>query len=348
MTETEKNEILAAVRAALTGNTAADMEYLQGEVAKYDANEETRPIARDILEIAYGLLTPEQNAYRKKMLYIGERRLDEVYREAEHLMREGKTGKALTLTRELYEHIITNYEETDEQRFFSFRNPLESNLYHQLYNPTKRLMKAPYDFSLFIGAHAYNLIEVRRLDEAIPVLKDAIRFNPVNPDVRFELSEVYKLQVENDKLFENICDILPICANAYSIARCYADLGYWAVNLKDYRSATAFYYESLMIAEHPRIPGELHHIEQLTGQPIVPPNREMINAAFAKYQIYHGPGREVLHTARELAKQAKEGERWEEAVYYYTVVTELIRDDEAMNALEQCRKELEKLQPAQS
>ena len=348
MTENEKNEILAAVRAALTGNTAEDMVYLQGEVEKYDANDETKSLAKDILEIAYGLLTPEQNAYRKKMLYIGERRYDEVYREAETLMRQGKTAKAMTLTRDLYEHIMEHYAETDDARFFCFRNLLESNLYHQLYNPTKRLLKAPYDFTLFIGAHAYNLVEVRRLDEAISVLKDAIRFNPVLPDARFELSEVYKLQGENDKLFENICDILPICANAYSIARCYADLGYWAVNIQDYRSAIAFYYESLMISEHPRIAGELHHIEQLTGQPTVPPNREMINAAFAKYKIYHSPGKEILYTARELARQAKDGERWAEAVFYLTVVNELIRDDEALKAMELCQKELEKLRAAQS
>ena len=341
MTDTEKDAILAAVRAALTGNTAQDMVYLQGEVEKYDADPETKPIARELLEIAYGLLTPEQDAYRKKMLYIGERRLDEVYTEAEHLMRDGKTAKALTLTRELYDHIMKNYQETAEQRFFSFRNLLESNLYHQLYHPTKKLMKAPYDFTLFIGAHAYNLVEVRRLDEAIAVLQDAIRFNPVNPDPRFELCEIYKLLGDNDKLFEAICDILPIASSAYALARCYTDFGYWAVNRKDYSSAVAFYYESLMLAEHPRVPGELRHIEQLTQKPIVPPNREMINAAFAKYKIYHGPGRELMYTARELAKQAQAGERWEEAVYYLTVIHSLIHDDEAKAALETCRKALD-------
>ena len=83
------------------------------------------------------------------------------------------------------------------------------------------------------------------------------------------------------------------------------------------------------------------YIEQLTQKPIVPPNREMINAAFAKYKIYHGPGRELMYTARELAKQAQAGERWEEAVYYLTVIHSLIHDDEAKAALETCRKALD-------
>lgn len=347
MTEMEKNEILAAVRAALTGNAAEDMIYLQEQVEKYNNDPETREAAKEILAIAYDLLSPEQDAYMKKMLYIGERRLDEVYAEGSRLMRAGQTAKALTITKQLYEHITEHFKETPEMRFFSFRNLLESNLYQILYHPTKQLVKAPFDFSLFIGAYAYNLVEVRRLDEAIPVLEEAIRYNPVNPDVRFELAEVYKLKQDDNKLLETICDTLPICASAYAIARCYANLGYWCVDIKDYTSAVAFYYESLLFADHPQITAELRHVEHLMGQPIVPPNRDMINAAFAKYEIYHGPGRELLHTARELARQAQEGERWEEASYYLTVVNSLIRDDEAKEALKKCQAELQKQHPAE-
>ncbi len=341
MTETEKNEILAGVRAALTGDTQKDMLYLQEQVEHYNANPDTQPVAKEILEIAYSLLTPEQDEYLHRTLYIGKRRLDEVYGEAARLMRDGQTAKALTITKQLYEHITREFKETPEMRFFSFRNLFESNLYHILYHPTKKLMKAPFDFSMFIGAYAFNLVEVRRLEEAIPVLQEAIRFNPVSPDVRFELAEVYKLMGDDDKLLETICDTLPICPTPYAIARCYENLGYWCVNRKDYTSAVAFYYESLLFADTPQIAGELKHIEHLTNKPVIPPNRDMINAAFAKYEIYHGPGREVLHTARELAKQAQEGERWEEAVYYLSIVTGLIRDEDAKKALEECRSKLQ-------
>ena len=338
MTDTEKNEILAAIRGALTGDTSADMIYLQEETAKYDKNPETQDIADELLAMAYGLLTPEQNDYIKKMLYIGDRTLDKVYQEAETVLRSGQTAKAIALFKPLYEHIMTNFAETDDARFFSFRNLLESNLYHQLYHPTKKLLKTPFDFSLFIGGYGYALVEVRRLEEAIPVLKEAIRYNPVNPDIRFELAEIYKLTGETDKLLEAICDTLPIAASGYAMARCYANLGYWATEIKDYKSAVAFYYESLMFGDDPRVAGEIQHLGILMREPIVPPNRDMINAAFAKYKIYHGPGRELLHTARELAKQAQAEEHWKEAVYYLRIVNELIHDDDARAAFEECLK----------
>ena len=49
MTDTEKNEILAAIRGALTGDTSADMIYLQEETAKYDKDPETQDIADELL-----------------------------------------------------------------------------------------------------------------------------------------------------------------------------------------------------------------------------------------------------------------------------------------------------------
>ena len=345
MTDAEKNEILAAVRAALTGDTAADMVYLQEQADKYLKDPATRELADQIVEIAYGRLPEEQNAYIKKMLYIGDRSLDQIYKEAETVLRAGQTARAIALFKPLYEHILTNFAETDDARFFSFHNLLESNLYNLLYHPTKTLLKAPFDFSEYIGGYAYALVEVRRLEEAIPVLKEAIRFNPVSPNVRFELAEVYKITDENEKLLETICDTLPIASSAYAMARCYANLGYWATEIKDYKSAVAFYYESLMFGDDPRVAGEIQHLGMLMREPIVPPNRDMINAAFAKYKIYHGPGRELLHVARELGKQAQAEERWEEAVYYLTVVNSLIHDDEARAALETCMAEAKKRHP---
>ncbi|MCR5718660.1 MAG: hypothetical protein K6F80_06485 [Oscillospiraceae bacterium] len=345
MNETEKNAILAAVREALTGDVSADMVYLQDQVEKYNEDDATKDVADEIVKIAYGLLTPEQNEYVQKTLYLGGKTLDRVYAEGEDALRAGQTAKAIDILKPLYEHILANFDETDALRFFSFRNLLESNLYHLLYHPTKKLMKTPYDFTLFIGAYAYALVEVRRLDEAIPVLKEAIRFNPVNPDVRFELAEIYKLTHDTDHLLETICDTLPIASSAYAIARCYANLGYWAVDLKDYKSGIAFYYESLLFADDPRVPAEIQHISMMMREPIVPPNRDMINAAFAKYNIFHGPGRELIHTANELAKQAQEGQRWEEAVYYLTVINSLTNDAEAKSALEKCIKEANQLHP---
>lgn len=333
MNEQERNALMEEIQSRLTGDRSQDLAVLQEGIDKLSASPENKAAAEQLLELAKGMISPEEQAYLDQTLYIGGKRLDHIYAEAADLMHKGLTAQALTLSRQLYEHILMHFRESAEQRFFSFRNPFESNLYHILYHPTKRLMKAPFDFSLYIGAHAYNLIEAGRAPEAIPVLQEAIRYNPVSPDPRFELAEVYKLTGDNDKLAETVLETLPLCTSAYAIARCYANLGYWCVNTKDYDSAVRFYYESLNFADHPAIPGELKHIEALSGKPLVPPTKEMINAAFAKYEVYHGPGQEVLHVARELAKQAEEAGNWKEAAFYLNIIVSLIHDEDAQNRL---------------
>lgn len=333
MNEQEKNERIEQIRARMTGDRAQDIAILEEEIRRIETEGGNQAIAEELLQIAYGMIPPEDQEYLQKALFIDGKRLNQVYAETRTLMQQGNTAEAIKLSRALYEHILMHFRESDQERFFSFRNPFESNLYHIMYHPTKKLLKAPFDFSLYIGAHAYNLIETRRAPEAIPVLKEAIRYNPVNPDPRFELAEVYKALGQPENLLETICDTLPLCTSAYAIARCYANLGFWAVEIKDYDSAVRFYYESLNFADHPAIPGELKHIEVVSGKPLVPPTKEMINAAFAKYEIYHGPGQEVLHVARSLAKQAEEAEQWREAAFYLNIVVSLIRDDDAQNRL---------------
>ena len=341
ITETEKNEIIASVREQLTGDLTKDMLFLQEQVELYSNREDGAEVAGELTALALDTLSPEQKDYLRKNLYIGERRLDAVYREASNLTRQHQTGKSLTLTKQLHQHITENFKETETERFFSFRNLLESNLYYQLYHPTKKLLKTPYDFTSYLTLHAYNLVEVRRVEEAIPVLNEAIRFNPVNPEPRFELAEAYKLMRGNARLLETIKDTLTICTSAYALARCYADLGYYCTEIKDYDSAVCFYFESMIFYNHPAIPGELHHVAELMGRRITPPTRQDVLNAFKKYEIHNGAGEEVMRTVTSMSHQAVENQNWQEAVFYLHVIAELTNDPAAQELLNRCQARLE-------
>ncbi|MDE5736896.1 MAG: hypothetical protein K2H93_00860 [Oscillospiraceae bacterium] len=343
MTELEKNEIIESVKKQLTGDLTKDMLFLKEQVTFY-ASQKNAEIANALTELAMSKMPKEQSEYLNKLLYIGERRLDAVYGEANRLRLQNQTAKSLTLTKELYQHIIENFKETETARFFSFHNLLESNLYYQLYHPTKNLLQAPFDFMLYLGLHAYNLVEVRRLEEAIPVLNEAIRFNPVCADPRFELAEVYKLMHEKQKLLVTIKETLPVCMSAYALSRCYANMGYYCTELKDYESAIAFYFESMIFHNHPAIRGELQNVSQLMGKKIAPPTREEVLSAFAKYEIPNGPCEEIMHTVTSMSNQAVEKKNWQEAVFYLHVICELTNDPAAKELLKNCEKHLQESQ----
>jgi len=340
MTEQEKNQIIAGVRAQISGDTKKDLLMIQETAQTYEKQPDGADVAKELLKIAYEIMPDEQTDYLKKMLYIGEKRLEEIYHDANELIQKKKFDESVILTEQLYQHIITNFTETPERRFFSFRNLLESNLYYVLYHPTKQMMKAPFDFALFIGAHAYNLVELGKAEEAIPVLQEAIRYNPVNPDPRFELAEVYKVLKQHDNLLTTIKDTLPICATPYALSRCYANMGFHCIEIEDYESALAFYYQSLIFADHPAVRGELAIIQQKLNRKLQPPTHEEVLKRFEQYQIPFGAGAEILDVASQLAEQAKDGKRWEEAFFYFGTIYGLTNDPKARERMEDAQKRI--------
>ena len=90
------------------------------------------------------------------------------------------------------------------------------------------------------------------------------------------------------------------------ISRCYCNLGYYCVETKDYDRAVCFYYESLIYADNPFVPAELHHIHTITMKKIVPPTRDEVNEAFAHYNMKSGANSEVVGVITALAKEAIE------------------------------------------
>ncbi len=348
MTENEKNEIIASIRAQLVGDPKEDIIFLESEIRKYTEQGGCDDLTKELLEIAIQQLPKEKMEYLKKTIYIGQRRLDMVYAEAARLMNDKLFDKALVLTGQLYEKVMSEFKETEERRFFSFRNLLESNLYYHMYHPSKHLEKTPFDFPRFLAAHAYNLIEVRRPAEAVPVLEDAIRFNPVNPDPRFELAEAFKLLGDMDMLLTVIRETLPICVTPYALSRCYANMGYYCVEIKDYENAVRFYYESLVYAKHPAVPGELRHVSMLMGKKIEPPTRKQVLQAFADYELPNGPSEEVLGVATALANQAVEKQEWEPASFYLRILRDLTQDAQTAKLYEKCMAQLEQSKSAET
>ncbi len=334
----DTNAIVESLRGQLTGDLLKDMQFLEQKAAEYAKQENGDEIANAIANFAMTLMPQGHLDFMKQKIFIGERRMDAVYAEANALMQKRQFDKALVLTGQIYDKIRTEYVETDEARMFSFRNLLESNLYYIMYHPSKRLDKAPFDLVRYLMAHAFNLVEMRRPSEAIEVLEEAIRFNPVSPDPRFELAEIYKLMHEHDKLLTVIRETLPVCATPYALSRCYANLGYYCVDIKDYEKAICFYFESLVFTHTPAIRAELMHVAQLMGQKIRPPKREEVVAAFASLNIPLGPDPNVLTVAAALGEQAMEKEEWENACFYLRVFADLTNDEEAKRHFAECQE----------
>ena len=328
------DEIMKKIREGLTGEYSVDMVYLESQADKYRSAKNAKEIGSAIADLAYEILPDDKREVLNKMMYIDGKRLDVVFAEANKLIQEKKIEESFKLTEALYTKIRMNYRETESEVYLSFRNTLEHQLYLFFYHPSKKLVRAPFDLCAMVMLHGYILLDLGRAEEAVSVLEDAIRYNPLNPDPYFEMAECYKYLKQPEDLLGVTKETLSIATTPVTLSRCYCNLGYYCIEKKDYDSAICFYYESLIYADHPGVQAELHHIHTITQKKIVPPTREEVNKAFEKYGMQPGANKEVVGVAAALAKEAIEKKDLSGSQFYLLVVYSLTNDPEVKELLE--------------
>ncbi|MGN1480497.1 hypothetical protein [Porcipelethomonas sp.] len=322
------NDIIEEIKKGLTGEPQKDAVYLQEQAIKYKDHENANEIMKILSDMTFNLLPEDKQELLKKSVFIDGKRIDQVFNEADKLVREKKLEGAVKLIRKIEAQADKYFADNDKCNQFSFRNPFDEYLYTHIYKPEKRYERTPFDFCTYLTSLGYLLVELHRPQEAVPVLEKAIKYNPVNVGPRFELAETFKLLLEPEKLFACVRDTLPIASTPEDIARCYCNLGFYCIEIKDYESAVCFYYESLLYAPNDAVTGELHHVGMLMGKKVAPPTRKEVLDAFEKYKIKNGPDKDLVNIAYSLGEYCVEhNSRPEEALFYYSIVYGLTRDE---------------------
>lgn len=329
------NKIIEEVKKGLTGDPVHDIQHIQQNCNKYKSHPQAVEILKILSDMSFELLPEERKKELFEKIFIGDKRIDQVYNEINELAKKRDIDGAIALLAKIEERADTKFAPTEDSPKFSFRNRLEEYIYAHIYGLDKQYERTPFDFCQYMSAYGYLLIEKGDAQGAVEKLKKAIMYNPVNVEPRFELSEAYKLLHKPDMIEECIREILRVAVTPYHIARCYANLGYSCIEKKDYDSAVCFYYESLLYASNPAINGELQHIRAVTGKDIKQPTREDILAAFEKYNIPNGANREVIDIAYSLGCYCMEHNAPpQESLYYMQLVYDLTRDKKVEETIE--------------
>jgi tetratricopeptide (TPR) repeat protein len=329
------DEIVTEAKSGLTGEEGVDMLHLEHIVKEYANTSLGKEVESRMADLAYEILSDEKKEKLSQMIYIDGKRLDAVYAEALALVNDKKIKEAHKLTEALYTKIRINFRETEDQLYLSIRNPLEHQLYLYFYSPSKTLQRAPFDLCAMVMLHGYVLLDLGKAEEAVAVLEDAIRYNPINSDPYFEMAECYKMLKQPEDLLGVTKETISIATSPITLSRCYCNLGYYCIEIKDYDSAVCFYYESLIYADHPGVQAELHHIHTITKKKLTPPTRKEVNAAFEKYGMKSGASEEVTSVTAALAKEALEKKQMSSAQFYLITLYGLTNDPEIKALLEQ-------------
>ena len=97
-------------------------------------------------DMSFELLPDESKAHLKNAMFIGEKRIDQVYNEINGLVKDNKLEDAEKLFRRLKKRRINISVKLRQAKKFSFRNRLDEYIYTHIYKPNKKYERTPFDF----------------------------------------------------------------------------------------------------------------------------------------------------------------------------------------------------------
>jgi len=320
-------EIKNSIRKQLSGDFEKDKQFLSDKSDEFMKENNEDGISA-VIDILAEIMPEEYQKSIMRIMYINGKRLDRVYNDILEIIKRKQFQEALPLAEELYSKITEGFTENDDSKFVSLRNTFEDNLYQIIFKPEKTLNRAPFDFARMISSYGYLLVEYRELEKAEEVLKKAVEYNPVDCGPKFELAEIYKLQKDSEKIISITKDTIKVASSPSAIARCYTNLGYMCVDLKEYDDAVVFYYVSMLFYPNPAVNAELRNIVMITGKKLVPPDKDRIDRTFEKYDIPYGPDKKVIEVSALLSQQSLTDNNIKDALIYLKILYGLTNDSQ--------------------
>lgn len=335
------DEILADLKSRLTDDIRENDTMLRKEAEKF-AKEKNTDGVKAAGELLVANMPEEEVEEIKRITHVDGVRLDVMHKQIVEMINKHSAIEAKPLAERLYKKITVEFKEGEKAKFVSTRNPFEDNLLQVLFKQDKILNRAPFDLATYITTYAYILTETGSPFDAIPVLRQAIEFNPVDCGPMFELAEVYKLLGNRKRLFEITRDTVKVASSPVALARCYANIGYMLVDSGDYDDAAAFYTASVMMYPHPAIPQEMRHLAQLKGTPLRQFSHEQIVDVFKKYEIEFAFNPEVIKVAAQLSAYYLGERDIPNALNALKITYNMTRDEQVKNIILKYEPDTEK------
>ena len=326
--------IIQSLSVGLSGNTEEDLKFLFDQRKIYFDHANSIEICRAIGRLIYEVLPVEERnnieAYYEKL----DLSTDIIIAEIDNKLRAGELEQAEKIVSSIMPD--ENYfKEDDESKYFCFDNIFETMFYLIIFKPKKK----PRYISNFIVncsmKYAYILFEKKEYDKALQLLDRGLYYNPININLLFEKSEIYKVK----KDWKNFKEINDYCLNvAYTpanVARAYRNYGYMYIEKADYEAAICCYLLSTMFEINEHANSQLFYISQVIKKAI---NHEKyfkkLKKIFEKRSLHYGLSDDVSNVAYGGAHYYEEKNMLDEAIYFLEICYSLYKDDEILDHIE--------------
>ena len=271
--------VMEGISSNLTGTAEHDVPYLKQQIDAYRRHPLGREIKRACGKIMWEVMPDE----RKPELagIIEGRELDAwpALKDAIRNLRAGDKGRALKIiepaARAYDKMIAQGWGRGDERNaLFDFRSPIDEAVWRAHNNDERAVRYSIEPISQVFYVQALALYGLRRHREALSTLGTALRWNPVNCAIRFEIIANYK-QLEDYRSFEQaVDDAHRFAVTAEEMALFHRCKGHALVERESFQLAAAHYVCSLRYERNRLALSELAYIKAKSGKNLDSMTRE--------------------------------------------------------------------------
>jgi len=345
------DEIMTKITSGLKNEGKEDLKYLMEQMNEYKDHEYSKEIHRAIGRIMYEICPDDMKNVFDKELNNYNFGIEKTLEEVDFLMYKGNFDKALQIMESLINNIEERnwYQDDEKSEYHCFNNILEEVLYKEIFKPSKDVRQIPENFTEAYFKYGVILFELKNYNKAKEVLEKANRYNPVDVNILFELSEIYKMNKNWEEYIKINNKCLEYSYSSINIARCYRYIGFYYIEQNDFDMAINLFFLSLDFDQDNKLAqSELMYISDKTGKKINKPKSEDVIELLKSKNIQIGANHLVISIAHYFAKEAIKNQNAYVAKYFTEIVYDLTGDEDFKKIIEDLNILIKKLDEAKA
>ena len=341
MSEKGYHEIMTEITAGLTGNTAEDMKYLAEKGQEYKTHKMAKEILRGIGRLMYEIIPEDSKEELNQALKNNSLGWQTTLEEVDFCIYKKEFYKARTLIESLIEKLeeVNMFADDAVSIYKDFRETFEEVLYMYRNRPEKDLRAPGFPYASIYTKYGSLLFELGEHEKAKEALRKAMKWNPVNAEIAFELAENYKVTGDLEMFYEITKSAYENCFRPRILARYYRNLAFYYSEKKRFREATACILVSGSYDNtSANLQSELYYIQEMNGGTRINLSSQDIKEILETEGISSTADQDILGLSYSIAKDAVEKKEWQGAEYFLEIFFGLTDDEETARILESIKK----------
>lgn len=330
----EYAQILKEISSKLSGDHEKDVICLFAETEKYKNHTHAVEIHKGILRLFWDTCPDGDKGPVMRIAEHIDSLINNILQRVNIKVSEGRLAEAERMIKSLLpidDDVIKEIKSVCHW----FNELMEEIIYRYKYNPEEETLRDPYGNSKIYNAYAYILVEQGKYDEALKVLENGLKYNPINVELLFEESEIFKLR-QDWVTFKRITDLcLEYGYKSKDVARVFRNYGFMFIEKGDYDAAICCYLLSLPYDNHATAQRELYHISNIVNKTIDEKYYyDNMKNILTDRGLQIGPSKEILELAYNIAVKNEEEQDYKFAMYFYKVCFDLTRNETIREKIE--------------